>query len=246
MRGRRYAGGREIGRHLITFSPRRLTLMNNATSKSWSSPAVIPVSLAILLASCSADTKPTAQRDVSQPEAALPDAARSDSNGCHPGCHWDCLMRDPVACLGGKVFQTLRAPIPCCKPTDTPPPEYPSCLWLNRPLYSCTSFACRTPDPRYAACFQTWAAFAIDFPSQLTHLLKLYCPEGAPHVAGDPCISDEDCSPADKDPLQCDGNTKRCITMTRPIAPIGFMEDCGLRPKDFGLKDAFDHVGPFK
>ena len=161
---------------------------------------------------------------------AVIDVMGSGSDGCVPGCHWDCF--GGTQCEQGTAWVNGFAPRECCQFSDPWPGPGPECA---ASAYHCQGGdTCVEPDPRYQACLRvlgtsTEPCFAAD-----CEPLRLYCPEGAVKQPGAPCSSDGDCRPAAEGVarLRCDGASTTCVLDTRPLPPAGYGASCGLEPGD--------------
>lgn len=152
------------------------------------------------------------------------------SSGCDYGCHWDCSAG--FQCWSdGHVWQIGLGAYPCCRIGEPWPFEGPTCGAGD--VLTCTA-GCGTSmwqvDSRYAYCLQS---MRLDV-SPLA-MVRLLCAEGAPHVSGDPCLTDDDCRPAAASVtggLSCDVRSGTCTDVSRPAAPPEFGASCGLMPSD--------------
>lgn len=171
-----------------------------------------------------------AQQNVAPPDAAVEASVdlRPDTQGCEPGCHWDCFGGG-VGCIQGAVWVYGGGTIPCCHSGDPIPGEGPAGPCAGpKPAHVCASRRCTsTPDPRYATCGATSPQIPLwGFDFDIYY--RVHC-AGIARRAGDLCSSDNDCRPSAGDArLRCALPAGRCVQTPRPKAPPGYGQSCGL------------------
>jgi hypothetical protein len=146
---------------------------------------------------------------------------------CQPGCHWDCMTGGGVTCIDNTLYQMQAGAAPCCRTTDPWPGGGPPCTSAR---YVCAT-TCQKVDSRYSHCFAQRPS--AEMPRELlNHVLRLGCAEATYASVGDVCDGDEQCRPMAASVfsrLACDVVSQKCVVAARPVPPLTFGGDCGLK-----------------
>lgn len=171
------------------------------------------------------DTTDTTDTSEDTQSADTNDTGGEDEETSDPNCHYDCFAH--YTCEDGEVYWQPGGPIPCDIGGEG----------------SCTK------GHKVGDCEEGCRIDANELPGNGPDGWPVMCEENRPRDVGEPCTSDDDCSPAEEyydaaadeyveKPLTCDTSAGECVD---PNAP-GYREFCDTDPSD--IEDGRGYLAP--